>query len=62
MEFSLSTEQRQLKEAATAFARANDLASSGLLPAATPTGTAAVIPQPAVSEPAALLEESNLAP
>ena len=35
----------------------DDLVSLGLLPAAPPTGTAAVSPQPAVGEPAALLED-----
>jgi Kdo2-lipid IVA lauroyltransferase/acyltransferase len=38
------------------WANTDDLASLGLLPAAPPAGTAAVSPQPAVDEPAALLE------
>jgi lauroyl/myristoyl acyltransferase len=40
------------------WANTDDLATLGLLPAAPPAGTAAVIPQPAVGEAAALLEES----
>jgi KDO2-lipid IV(A) lauroyltransferase len=39
----------------------DDLASLGLLPAASPTGTAAVSPQPAIGEPAALLEDRRSA-
>ena len=43
------------------WAITDDLVSFGLLPAAPPTGTAAVSPQPAVGEPAALLEDRRLA-
>jgi lauroyl/myristoyl acyltransferase len=42
--------------------KTDDLASLGLLPAAPPTGTAAVAPQPAAGEPAALLEDRRSAP
>ena len=41
------------------WAYTDDLATLGLLPAAPPTGTAAVIPQPAVGEPAALFEDRD---
>jgi Kdo2-lipid IVA lauroyltransferase/acyltransferase len=43
------------------WAITDDLVSFGLLPAATPTGAAAVSPQPAVGEPAALLEDRRSA-
>jgi len=43
------------------WANTDDLASLGLLPAAPSAGTAAVSPQPAVGEPAALLEDRRLA-
>ena len=39
------------------WANTDDLATLGLLPAAPPAGTAALIPQPAVGEPAAVLED-----
>jgi lauroyl/myristoyl acyltransferase len=38
------------------WASTEDLSRLGLLPAASPTGTVAVIPQPAIAEPPALLE------
>ena len=41
--------------------KTDDLASLGLVPAAPPTGTAAVSPEPAVGEPAALLEDRRSA-
>jgi len=41
--------------------KTDDLASLGLLPAAPPAGTPAVSPQPAVGEPAALLEDRRSA-
>jgi lauroyl/myristoyl acyltransferase len=44
------------------WASTDDLASLGLLPAASPNGTAAVSPQPAAGEPAALLEDQHSAP
>ena len=43
------------------WANTDDLASLGLLPAAPPAGTAAVIPQSAADEPAALLEDRRSA-
>jgi KDO2-lipid IV(A) lauroyltransferase len=39
------------------WASTEDLSSLGLLPAASPAGTAAVIPQPAIAEPPTLLED-----
>jgi KDO2-lipid IV(A) lauroyltransferase len=42
------------------WAKTDDLATLGLVPAAPPAGTATVIPPPAADEPAALLEDGRL--